>query len=85
MSSSMPSFFPLGFSKKEKQVHRAITKLENSEFKKKKKAIKTITEMEGTAYDKILKIKLIECKYKLKEEQKLPRMVKGPKLLKKRS
>lgn len=27
-------------------------------------------EIEGTAYEKILKIKLIECQYKLKEEQK---------------
>lgn len=27
-------------------------------------------EMEGRAYEKILKIKLTECKYKLKEEQK---------------
>lgn len=26
--------------------------------------------MEGTAYEKILKIKLIECKSKLKEDQK---------------
>lgn len=35
----------------------------------KKNPIKTIKEMEGTAYGKILKTKLIEWKYKPKAEQ----------------
>lgn len=68
MSSGMPWFFPIGFCKKEEQAHRAINKQENTEFFL--KSNKKIMEMEGTAYDKILKIKLIECKYKLEEEQK---------------
>lgn len=77
LSSNMPSFFPIDFSRKEDQPHRHVNKLENSA---KKTPIKTINEMEGTAHGKRLKTKLIECKYRLKKRIATSRMMKSPKL-----